>query len=120
MSKQVTKSGATVTITKAVASATPVVAASALPTVATLPIAVQAAPVAVAVRGGPAITSITLNPAVVYRTQVAHNTAMWEAITKACASGPQSVAALVSAAPAGQPMRGFIGYVVRKGYAVAV
>lgn len=70
-----------------------------------------AAPQAVALRGGPAITLVALTGKQ-YRVGCSHNSAWWQQVQAACASGPAPVATLLAA---GVPAP-FVGYTVRRGY----
>ena len=80
---------------------------------------VEAKPVkakTVALRGGAAVAQIDTRGAKAYRTASKHNTDWFAQIQDACAKGPAGVAVLIEA---GVPSH-FVGYCLRKGYAVAV
>lgn len=81
----------------------------------TAPAKKEKAPV-VALRGGSAISTVTTTGAKPYRTMAKHNVDWYAQVVKACAKEPAPVADLIKA---GVPSH-FLGYCVRRGYAVGV
>lgn len=90
--------------------------ATVLPTLAAQPAPAKT----VALRGGQAIATVKLS-GTPYRVAAPHNQVWWAALCAQLAAGPQPVAPLLQtpANPQGVPAA-FVGYMVRRGYLLAV
>lgn len=96
-------------------AATPAATYTALPVPPAVAVVAAPAPVAVALRGGLAVVAVA--PGKPYRVQAGHNLGWLQQVQAAWAAGGQ-VAPVQALVAAGVPAP-FVGYMVRRGYAVA-